>query len=142
MSALSRYVPMLDKVAVSASALCAVHCLCLPLFVGLFPALGATLFGQESFHVLLLWLVIPFSLVALTLGCRKHGNRLVLLSGLAGLTLLVAAAVLGHDVLGEGGERIVTLVGAAAIAFGHLRNYGLCRRVACDHAGDGEGDAG
>ncbi|MAI50094.1 MAG: hypothetical protein CMM16_06010, partial [Rhodospirillaceae bacterium] len=29
----------------------------------MFPAVGATFFGQESFHVLLLWLVIPLSLV-------------------------------------------------------------------------------
>ena len=134
MIAISKFTPLLDKFAVSTSAICAIHCLCLPLLLGVFPALGATLFGQETFHVLLLWLVIPLSLVALALGCRKHGNRLVVVLGLVGLTFLVAAAGLGHDILGEAGERTVTLIGATAIAAGHMRNYALCRRVDCDHS--------
>lgn len=132
MNALSRYTPLLDKFAVSTSALCAIHCLCLPLLLVVFPALGATIFGQESFHVLLLWLVIPLSFVALSMGCRKHKSKLVVLFGLTGLTLLIAAATLGHDLLGEDGERIVTLIGAVSIALGHMRNYTLCRRMECD----------
>lgn len=136
MDALSKFTPLLDKVAVSTSAICAVHCLCLPLLLGVFPAMGATFFGDEFFHVLLLWLVIPLSLIALSLGCRKHKSRLVAVFGVIGLAFLVVAASAGHDVLGETGERIATLVGAIAIAAGHLRNYTLCRRVDCDHGAD------
>ena len=131
MNAISKYTPSLDKLAVSASALCAIHCLSLPLLLTVFPAIGATIFGQESFHELLLWLVIPTSIVALTLGCQQHKDTLVLVLGLTGLAILIAAATLGHDVLGEGGERIATLVGASAIATGHFRNYTLCRRAQC-----------
>lgn len=130
MNALSRHTPLLDKFAVSTSALCAVHCLALPLLLGVFPALGASIFGQESFHVLLLWLVIPLSAVALTLGCRKHKSLLVAAAGVTGLIFLILAATLGHD-LGEAGERIATVIGAIAIAFGHTRNYILCRRIDC-----------
>ena len=133
MNSLSRYMPLLDKFAVSTSAICAIHCLFLPLLLVVSPALGATIFGQESFHVWLLWLVIPLSFVALSLGCRKHKNWLVVMFGLAGLTFLISAATLGHDILGETGERIATLIGAVFIAVGHMRNYTLCRRAACDH---------
>ena len=132
MNVLSRYLPLLDKFAVTTSAFCAIHCLCLPLLLGVFPALGATLFVEEAFHVLLLWLVIPFSLVALSLGCRKHKSWLVAILGFVGLTVLILAASLGHGVLGETGERVATLLGAIVIATGHLRNYTLCRRVECD----------
>lgn len=132
MNSLSRHTPFLDKFAVSTSAICAVHCAFLPIALSLFPALGTSVFGQESFHVLLLWLVIPLSFVALTMGCRKHKSWSVALLGLAGLTFLVAAASLGHDTLGEIGERVVTLIGATMIALGHLRNYRLCRRTGCD----------
>ncbi|NBP74157.1 MAG: MerC domain-containing protein [Alphaproteobacteria bacterium] len=131
MKALTRYTPYLDKFAVSTSAICAIHCLCLPFLLVVFPALGASIFGQEFFHVLLLWLVIPLSAVALTMGCQKHKSWVVALLGLAGLSVLVAAALLGHEGLGEGGERAATLVGAVLIASGHLRNYILCRRVDC-----------
>lgn len=131
MYTLSRFTPVLDKCAVSTSVICAVHCLCLPIILSVFPALGATIFGKESFHVILLWLVIPLSFVALSMGCRKHKSWIVALFGLTGLTFLIIAASLGHDVLGETGERFLTLIGAVAIAVGHLRNYTLCRRANC-----------
>lgn len=131
MIALSRYIPVLDKFAVSTSAICAIHCLCLPLILSVAPALGATVLGQESFHTMLLWLVLPLSLVALSMGCRKHKSRLVLFLGAVGLVVLVAAATLGHDILGESGERFATLIGAIAIALGHFRNYVLCRASMC-----------
>lgn len=124
--------PVLDRVAISTSALCAVHCLCLPILLSVLPALGATFFGQESFHVVLLWLVIPLSVVALGMGCRKHKNWMVALLGVAGLSLLIIAAAFGHDFLGETGERIATLAGALFIGVGHFRNYTLCRRSECD----------
>ena len=130
---LSNFTPVLDKYAISTSALCAIHCLCLPLFLAVFPALSTTLFGQELFHVLLLWLVIPLSLVSLSLGCKQHKSWFVALFGLTGLIVLILTAVLGHDVLGEFGERVATLIGASAIAAGHLRNYVLCRRARCVH---------
>ena len=127
------YTPLLDKFAVSTSAVCAIHCLTLPVLLGVFPALGATIFGQESFHELLLWLVIPFSLVALSMGCKKHKSWLVALLGLIGLSVLLFTATMGHDVLGENGEKIATLIGATVIAAAHLRNFTLCRRGNCDH---------
>ncbi len=128
---ISTYTPAMDKLAISTSAICAVHCLCLPLLLSFFPALGATFFGDEAFHVMLLWVVIPLSLVALTLGCRAHKDRGVVFFGLAGLTALILAATLGHSLLGKGGELIATLIGATAIAAGHVRNYTLCRSKSC-----------
>ena len=114
-----RYLPSMDTLAVSTSAICAIHCLTLPLLIGFFPALGATFVGQEAFHVWLLWLVIPLSIVALTLGCRTHKDIWVAMLGAAGLAILIIAAAFGHDLLGELGERVATLLGATAIAAGH-----------------------
>ena len=132
MTSLSRFTPMLDKYAISASAICAMHCLCLPLLLGFFPALSTTIFGQEMFHQLLIWLVIPLSLISLSLGCKRHKSWFVAMSGLAGMIVLIFTATLGHDVLGENGERVATLFGATLIAVGHLRNFTLCRQVACN----------
>jgi len=128
-----RQISWMDKFAVSASTVCAIHCLCLPFILGVFPAIGATLLGEEAFHLRLLWAVIPLSLLALTLGCRKHKDRSVLVIGFLGLAFLISAASLGHDILGEEGERITTLMGAITIAVGHFCNYKLCRRSDCDH---------
>ena len=126
-----KYTPIVDKFAISASAICAVHCLTLPILVGVFPALSTTLLGEEAFHVLLLWMVIPLSLFSLSLGCKRHKSPFVILFGACGLVILTFTALLGHDLLGETGERIATLAGAAAIASAHVRNYLLCRQSAC-----------
>ena len=123
--------PTLDKIAISASTVCAIHCLSLPLLLAVVPAAGATFLGEESFHQVLLWFVIPLSAVALTLGCRQHKDTLVAVSGIAGLVILIAIGIAGHDALGELGERVGTLVGSFAIAAGHLRNYMLCRNKDC-----------
>ena len=61
-----------DKAAIGLSLLCALHCLALPLFLSLFPALVAIGFEDERFHLLMLVSVVPMSLFALTLGCRQH----------------------------------------------------------------------
>lgn len=133
MKALSEFSPSLDKYAISASALCAIHCLTLPLLLTLSPSLGSTILGQEAFHQLLLWLVVPLSMLSLSLGCKQHKDMAVAIFGTLGLITLLFTGIWGHDVLGESGEKIATLVGAATIAGAHIRNFTLCRRKQCEH---------
>ena len=49
--------------------------------------------------------------------------------GLLGLTALIMAAFLDHDLVGEDGERILVVLGGVAIAFGHPQNFSLCRNL-------------
>lgn len=121
----------LDILAISVSGLCAVHCLLTPLALILFPVLGGTVLAGEDFHQMLLWVILPTSSLALWLGCRRHKDRRVLLMGLVGLSLLLLAAFFAHEWIGEWGERLVTVVGSAIMAAGHLRNYRLCRSDQC-----------
>ena len=109
------------------------NCICLPLLLGVFPAIGTTLLGEEVFHERLLWAVIPLSLAALSLGCAKHKDRSVLMLGLLGVAVLIFTASAGHAGLGAFGERTMTLVGAVTIAVAHLRNFKLCRASDCGH---------
>jgi len=128
-----RHIGLLDKFAVSSSTICAVHCVALPFLVGVFPAIGATIFGDEAFHVMLLRIAIPLSVFGLTLGCRKHRDLSVMGVGFAGVGVLVLAALFGHDILGGNGERMATLLGATLIAIAHIRNYMLCQSDDCTH---------
>jgi type IV secretory pathway VirB2 component (pilin) len=122
----SHYV--LDRIAVGMSLLCAVHCVLLPFALIALPALSATLTGDEAFHRLLLIGVIPTSVIALSMGCRKHGSWRTLLCGFFGLAILVAAAFFGHDLVGETGEKVATVLGASVIALSHFQNLRLCKR--------------
>ena len=122
---------ILDRLAIGGSALCAIHCLSLPVLLSVFPALGTTLFGKESFHVLLLFFVIPLSVIALSMGCKQHKSLFVAMMGILGIGLLIFTALFGHDMFGHDGEKIATLIGASFIAISHIRNYTLCRAAQC-----------
>ena len=117
----------LDKVAIGFSVVCAVHCLFLPIAILLFPAISASILGSEDFHSLLLYFIIPSSLLALILGCNMHGKFYVYLYGITGIGILLTASIFGHDYIGETGEIILTLIGTGVISYGHLKNQRLCK---------------
>ncbi len=113
-----------DISAVVLSVLCTVHCLAAPILISVSP-----MFGSEVFHVLLLVLVIPVSLVALPAGYKRHGNRVPLIVGVLGMALMTFAVVLGPETLGIWGERAVTMVGAVILGISHFHNLKLRRTM-------------
>ena len=123
-----------DRIAIGLSAACALHCAVVPLMLAVLPILASTPLGDEGFHRAMLWIILPSSGIALTLGCRRHKDLAVLICGAAGLVILTFAAVAGHELVGETGERLLTLGGAAVLSLAHLRNYVLCRKAGCDHS--------
>ncbi len=124
---------MADKTAIGLSFVCTIHCLALPLLLLFLPSLTALNLMDEAFHYWMLVAVVPVSLVALSIGCKKHKNLKVLLISTIGLILMVAAALAGHDLLEEMGEKIMTLIGAVCIAIGHYLNHRLCQKnTNCD----------
>ncbi|MBL7649736.1 MAG: MerC domain-containing protein [Candidatus Hydrogenedentes bacterium] len=117
----------IDKIAIGLSALCAVHCLILPLIAGLLPALAALTGSHVHFHTLMLVAVLPLSSFALGAGWLRHRDAAVLALGLTGLILIVVAATVGHDLPSEAAERWTTVAGSLLLALAHLRNYRQCR---------------
>ena len=116
-----------DKLAISLSLMCTLHCLALPVLLVLLPSLTILQLDNEAFHIGMVALVIPCSVYALTLGCRQHQRYRLLFLGAIGLTLLVLALALGEQRIGEIGEKILTLIGACFVAAGHWLNYRLCQ---------------
>ncbi len=115
-----------DRAAISLSFLCLAHCLILPLLLVILPSLTVLNLDNEMFHLGMVVFVIPTSLYALTLGCRKHQHYQLLAIGFLGLTFLLGA-VLGEEQIGEFGEKTLTVIGSVLIAFGHYRNFRLCQ---------------
>ena len=115
-----------DKIAISFSVVCALHCLLLPIAVIFLPAISATFLGSEDFHKTLLYFVIPSSIIALFLGCKMHGKYEVYSYGIIGIGTLLFASFFGHDYLGEIGEILFTLIGAGIVSVGHYKNQKLC----------------
>ena len=115
-----------DKTAITLSFICTLHCLAVPFAVALLPTLAAINLGDEAFHLWMVIVVIPTSLLALSMGCKKHRDYRLMLLGITGLSLLILAAFFGHDLMGESIEAAMTVLGATIIAAGHLLNHRLC----------------
>ena len=116
-----------DQTSIGLSLACAVHCLLVPVLLVAVPSLASLPLESETFHVWMIVAVLPFSTFALTLGCKKHKRYKILILGLLGLTSLVLALVL-EGLVGQAGEKLLTLLGAGLIAWGHIANYKLCQQ--------------
>ena len=123
----------LDGMAVILSGTCMLHCLVLPLLVTLFPIVQGSLLEEKYFHLIMLVFILPTSLVALTVGCRRHRDTLTIVLGAIGLSTLAITAFWGHELFGLSGERVVTTIGGLVLASAHIQNFRCCRHVDCQH---------
>lgn len=126
-SAGGRPANIIEGTAVSASLLCLVHCLALPLLLLLFPSVIRLFVQSEAFHYAALALVAPMALAAFGLGYRRHGMLHPALLGLTGVGCLVVALVPG---LGERAQLWVTVAGSLALIIGHMLNWRLRTKMA------------
>ncbi|WP_159821520.1 MerC domain-containing protein [Colwellia sp. 20A7] len=117
-----------DKFSIGLSMLCAIHCMLLPLLLVALPSLGALQLDNEAFHIWMLIAVIPTSIYALTLGCKKHQRYRLITWGVSGLTLMILAVTLGHEVIGDSGEKLLTLFGATFVVIAHIGNFRRCQQ--------------
>lgn len=116
-----------DQTSIGLSLVCAVHCLFVPVLLVAVPSLASLPLESETFHAWMIVAVLPISVFALTLGCKKHKRYKILILGLLGLSSLVSALVF-ESLVGEAGEKLLTLLGAGLIAWGHFTNFKLCQQ--------------
>jgi hypothetical protein len=96
------------------------------------PILSATIvIDDHLFHEVMLWLVLPASIIALTMGCRKHRNFKIMVTGAIGLSIIVFVTFWGHHVLGETWEKWVSSLGGIVLAYAHYLNYKACQAISC-----------
>lgn len=114
----------LDRTGMWVTTLCALHCLLLPVILPMLSLIGLSFIGEEVLERLILGTSILLGLVALVMGMRQHLR-------IYPLVLLVAGgAIYWHkDSLGEVGEPIIILCGAALIVAAHWVNLKLTRQA-------------
>lgn len=114
----------LDGVAATLSSLCLLHCLLLPVGLGLAPVVSGlsddVLHGPGWVHWALLALAAPVSVYALWRGVEVHGDGRPWKLALLGF-LLMGAGALAHDTGPM--EQVLTVVGGLVVALAHWRNW-------------------
>jgi len=117
-----------DRIAIALSAICIVHCLAIPLVVAVLP-LAALGLGGGHFHGLMLWLVVPVSVLGFALGYRVHRRLDIVAVGVGAVALLGVAGIYGHDQWSAAIEAGVSVVASLILAGTHWVNFREVRRL-------------
>ena len=120
-----------DKLSISLSLACMIHCLLMPSFLILTSGFLALSIDNELIHKVFLIIVLPVSLYALITGYNNHKILSYLYIGILGLWLLFFAVFFGEGVFGEFTEKTLTLLGSLIVASSHYRNYKACKELDC-----------
>lgn len=113
----------LDRFGVILSGLCMIHCLAGLFLVGML-GLGGGVLLNPDIHRIGLVLAIVVGGATIGMGALRHGHRLPLVLGIAGLSLMTAAVLVDHGPAESG----LTIAGVLLVAVAHVVNM---RRNAC-----------
>ena len=107
----------LDRMAITLSGLCVVHCLATAVLLGLVSAAGGML-GAPIIHEVGLSLAMMLGALALGRGVYEHGFMMPSAVGGLGLGVMAGALTMPHD----GGEALYPVLGVSVLALGHQLN--------------------
>ena len=123
---LSKY---FDRVAIALSTICIVHCLAMPFVIAVLPVAAFAVGGDGHFHSLMLWFVVPTSVLGFALGFRVHRRTDIVLLGAVAVFTLAAAALWGHSDWDPSIEVLVNVAASVVLAAAHWRNFREVRRL-------------
>jgi len=107
----------LDRVGITLSGLCLVHCVLGLMLVTVLGIGGEWLLNPEI-HRVGLALAIGIGVVTIGLGVARHGRMGPLVLGIAGLSLMAVGLLVDHGVK----EAALTIGGVILLASGHILN--------------------
>lgn len=137
----SKYQPVLDRLGVSASTLCAIHCAAMPFLLSILPAIGLGFLANSGFEIGMIATSIIIGAVSLGSSYRLH-RKLNALMIMASGSMLLLFNFFGHESHSHLTETLHPYIAAAAglmIASAHWINMRLCDscdRCAHDHDHD------
>lgn len=128
----------LDATGMGLSALCIAHCLLFPTAAAatplLAPGLSEFLGASHAWHLGLLAVAAPISIVGLVWGARvAEAGWKIIAVGVFGLILMGIGAA---HLLGPVAETLVTLTGVSILAGAHLANWRARARAGHNHRKD------
>ena len=107
----------LDRLGVVISGLCMVHCVAGLFLIGVL-GLGGGALLNPAIHRFGLVAAFVVGVMTIGAGALRHGHRLPLALGAAGLLLMAAAIASDHGA----GEALLTICGVVLVASAHIVN--------------------
>lgn len=124
-----------DKLGSVLSSLCAVHCMCMPVLIGLLPIVGLSFLATSKFEHIACVTMILLAAACLWSGCRIHRRWGLLVLLAAGAAVVIYTQFGGNpepkETRTDWHEAIAMAIGGSLIAVSHLINLKLRGRCRC-----------
>lgn len=128
--ALSKTSQHLDRLGMTASTLCAIHCVLVPVFLTTLPLLGLEFLSNEWVEISMIIVSVFLGTLSLSISYRKQHHKLLpFLVLLTGFALIAAGHFSGISHL----EPILVPLGGFTVASAHLVNWRLNRSCSHEH---------
>jgi len=113
---------MLDRIGITATSLCALHCILLPILLPVLPLMGLSFLADHAWEHVFLLMTAALGTIALFSGFKRYHKRLY---PFYLLYLGVALYWIKHD-FSEAMEVYFIIGGASLIVAAHFINIKLC----------------
>lgn len=110
-----------DKVGVTTSLVCAVHCMVLPLLLTSLPILGIDLVQNKTVEILMIVLAFIIGIVALAKGRKDYNSNLPIIFFIIGIACLVLKEVF-HE-----WHTVILIPAITFILLAHYTNYKMTK---------------
>lgn len=122
---------ILDRVGISASLICAVHCILFPIMLIIMPVIGSTFLYSHSVEKVFLLFSLLLASFSLCIGFKEHHSHSLLGGLLVASGFLITGQFLYHGYLFG---RLMVAGGGFILASLHFINIRLCEQCnRCDH---------
>lgn len=109
----------LDFAGMAASAICAIHCMAMPLILSLGVAHSGHLFHDHTFDIAVIAIGIVIASASLITDYKKHRSLLPLMLVIVGFSVLTYGLTHGH-----GGIHLwISLIGSGLVSSAHFINW-------------------
>jgi phosphoglycerol transferase MdoB-like AlkP superfamily enzyme len=113
---------MFDKVGITVTSLCAIHCIMLPAILPVLPLLGLSAVHNHAFERIVLLITMVLGFITLFIGFHRYHRKLYPFYSL----FLGGFIYWQKDAWGPELEHVVLVVGAALVVLAHIMNMRLC----------------
>jgi phosphoglycerol transferase MdoB-like AlkP superfamily enzyme len=120
---------LFDKVGITVTSLCAIHCIMLPVLLPILPLLGLTVNHNHAFERIVLLITMALGFITLFIGFHRYHRKLYPFYSL----FLGGFIYWQKDGWGPEYEHTILFIGAALVVLAHILNMRLCNQCAsCD----------
>jgi hypothetical protein len=120
----------LDRIGITASTLCAIHCAALPFVITVLPMWGVGFLANEAVEITMIAVSLIIGIWSLSAAYRKQHHRIIpVLILISGFACIAVGHFSGIELL----EPILIPLGGFTIAIAHYINLRMLKSCPIDH---------